>query len=114
MIRIRAAGTHVRPTGARTENMAVSSVRKTATSELPLLRQPGCQVRHLTRSFASPPHDGFAFIGWGRSASYLVTGVPPIQARENPADTKVNYLHLTTGNTLVSRNQVFDYVTTSN
>ena len=30
-----------------------------------LLRQPGCQVADLTRSFAPPPHDGFAFIGKG-------------------------------------------------
>src|SRR5437899_3105769 len=33
-------------------NMAVSPVRKTASSEYPLLRQPGCQVHRLTRGFA--------------------------------------------------------------
>jgi len=27
--------------------MAISPVRKTASSEYPLLRQPGCQVHHL-------------------------------------------------------------------
>src|SRR2546427_3363038 len=31
----------------------------------PCLRQPGCQVRDLTRGFASPPRGGFAFIERG-------------------------------------------------
>jgi len=31
----------------------------------PCLRQPGCQVDHLTLGFASPPRDGFACIGKG-------------------------------------------------
>src|SRR5947209_8685034 len=49
-------------------NMAVSPVRKTASSEYPLLRQPGCQVHHLTRGFADSLHRRGAFIGWGLSA----------------------------------------------
>src|SRR5256886_8406287 len=49
----------------RTRNMAISPVRKTASSEYPLLRQPGCQVHHLTRGFASPPHGGFSLFGKG-------------------------------------------------
>jgi hypothetical protein len=33
----------------------------------PFLRQPGYQACRLTRGFASPPRDGFAFIGKGSS-----------------------------------------------
>src|SRR5947208_4675065 len=54
-------------------NMAVSPVRKTASSEYPLLRQPGCQVHHLTRGFADRLHRRGAFIGRGLSAGGLLT-----------------------------------------
>src|SRR2546430_7567304 len=46
-------------------NMAVSPVRKTASSEYPLLRQPGCQVHHLTRGFADRLHRRGALFRWG-------------------------------------------------
>ena len=35
----------------------------------PFIRQPGYQTLCLTRGFASPPHDGFAFVGKGSSSS---------------------------------------------
>ena len=43
----------------------------------PLLRQPGCQARGLTRGFASPSRDGFAFFEKGSSCPNLrARGVP--------------------------------------
>src|SRR5262245_24607576 len=34
---------------------------------IPFVRKSGCQAQRLTRDFASPPRDGFAFIGKGPS-----------------------------------------------
>src|SRR5207302_9746142 len=45
----------------------------------PLLRQPGCQARGLTRGFASPPRGGFAFIEKGLPCSIRHAGGVPIQ-----------------------------------
>jgi hypothetical protein len=46
----------------------------------PFLRQPGYQACDLTRGFASPPHNGFAFIEKGSSlelvSSWAINAVP--------------------------------------